>query len=202
MIFLSLRRRIINLSSIAHGSWTKRAFLVAQMLRNLPAMQETWVWSLGWEDQWRREWLSTPPFLLGEFRGQRSLVGYSPCGGKELDMTKHSTWELNDLLNLLYSIQGKFLPIQIPQWLPILLYIKCYSIFQWYIKSYRCCPLAIFLKFLCFPFYWLCSRPIIFLAVYWLNCGLLSQSFPYNIFSSWKSFMYIHACRYSYNKLL
>ena len=26
------------------------AFLVTQKLRNLPAMQETWVWSLGWED--------------------------------------------------------------------------------------------------------------------------------------------------------
>ena len=27
-----------------------RAFLVAQMVKNLPAMQETWVRSLGWED--------------------------------------------------------------------------------------------------------------------------------------------------------
>ena len=27
-----------------------RASLVAQMVKNLPAMQETWVWSLGWED--------------------------------------------------------------------------------------------------------------------------------------------------------
>ena len=24
--------------------------LVAQMVKNLPAMQETWVWPLGWED--------------------------------------------------------------------------------------------------------------------------------------------------------
>ena len=28
----------------------KSAPLVAQMVKNLPAMQETWVWSLGWED--------------------------------------------------------------------------------------------------------------------------------------------------------
>ena len=28
-------------------SW---AFLVAQVVKNVPAMQETWVWSLGWED--------------------------------------------------------------------------------------------------------------------------------------------------------
>ena len=27
-----------------------RGSLVAQMVENLPAMQETWVWSLGWED--------------------------------------------------------------------------------------------------------------------------------------------------------
>ena len=27
-----------------------RAFLVAQMIKNPPAMQETWVQSLGWED--------------------------------------------------------------------------------------------------------------------------------------------------------
>ena len=28
------------------------------MVKNLPAMQETQVWSMGWEDPWRREWLS------------------------------------------------------------------------------------------------------------------------------------------------
>ena len=27
-----------------------RAFLVAQTVKNVPAMQETWVRSLGWED--------------------------------------------------------------------------------------------------------------------------------------------------------
>ena len=37
---------------------------------------------------WRRTWQPTPVFLPGEFHGQRSLVGYSPWGCKELDMTK------------------------------------------------------------------------------------------------------------------
>ena len=36
----------------------------------------------------RREWLSTPVFLLGEFHGQRNLVGYSPWGLTESDMTE------------------------------------------------------------------------------------------------------------------
>ena len=31
--------------------------------------------------------LSTPVFLLGKFHGQRSLVGYTPWGHKESDMT-------------------------------------------------------------------------------------------------------------------
>ena len=40
---------------------------------------------------WRKEWLPTPVFLLGEFLGQRSLVGYSPQGHKQSDMTKWLT---------------------------------------------------------------------------------------------------------------
>jgi len=37
---------------------------------------------------WRRAWQPTPVFLPGEFRGQRSLVGYSPWGCKESDVTE------------------------------------------------------------------------------------------------------------------
>ena len=34
---------------------------------------------------WRRSWQLTPVFLPGNSHGQRSLAGYSPWGGKELD---------------------------------------------------------------------------------------------------------------------
>ena len=47
---------------------------MAQLVKNLPTMQETPVRSLDWED---------PPgesFLSEEFRGQRSLAGCSPRG--------------------------------------------------------------------------------------------------------------------------
>ena len=64
------------------------ASLVAQMIKNLPAMQETQVRSLGQEDPWRREWQPTSVLLPGEFYGQRSLEGYSPWGHKELDTTE------------------------------------------------------------------------------------------------------------------
>ena len=39
-------------------------------------------------DPWRRKWQSTPVFLPGESHGQRGLVGYSPWGCKESDMTE------------------------------------------------------------------------------------------------------------------
>ena len=34
----------------------------------------------------------TPVFMPGEFYGQRSLVGYNPCGHKELDTTEPLQW--------------------------------------------------------------------------------------------------------------
>ena len=37
---------------------------------------------------WRRAWQPIPVFLPGESHGQRSLVGNSPKGCKESDMTK------------------------------------------------------------------------------------------------------------------
>ena len=58
---------------------------MAQMVKNLPAMQETRVRFLGWEDPLEKKWLPTPVFLPGEFHRQRSLEGYSPWGHKESD---------------------------------------------------------------------------------------------------------------------
>ena len=66
--------------------WFK-ASLVAQMVKNLPAVQETRVPSWVGKIPWRREWLPTP-VLPGESHGQRSLVGYSLQGRKESDRTE------------------------------------------------------------------------------------------------------------------
>ena len=48
------------------------------MVKNLPAMRETQVQSLGQEDPPEKEMALTPVFLLGKSHGWRSLVGYSP----------------------------------------------------------------------------------------------------------------------------
>ena len=56
--------------------------------RNLPAKQETRVQSLGWKNPPGVGHGGSPVFLPGEFHGQRSLVGYSPQGWKEVDTTE------------------------------------------------------------------------------------------------------------------
>ena len=61
---------------------------MAQMVKNLRAMQETRVRSLGQQNPWRREWQPTLVFLPGEFYGQRSLAGYNLLSCKDLDMTE------------------------------------------------------------------------------------------------------------------
>ena len=65
-----------------------RASLVAQMVKHLSAMQETWVQSLGWEDPLEKEMVAHPVFLPGKSHGPWSLVGYRPWDRKESDTTE------------------------------------------------------------------------------------------------------------------
>ena len=51
-----------------------RASLVAQMVKNLPTMLETWVQSLGCEDPLKKGTATPPVFWPGEFHGQRGLA--------------------------------------------------------------------------------------------------------------------------------
>ena len=61
------------------------------MVKNLPAVQEVWVSSLGWEDPLEKGMATHSSIRVGEFHGQRSLAGYSPWAHKELDMTEQLT---------------------------------------------------------------------------------------------------------------
>ena len=64
---------------------------MAQVVKNLPAIQETCFKSLGWGDPLEKGMATTPIFLPGEFQGQRSLAGYSPWGCRELHTTGRLT---------------------------------------------------------------------------------------------------------------
>jgi len=66
------------------------ASLVALMVKNLLAVWETQVLSLGWEDPLEKGMATD---LSREFHGQRNLVSYSPWGHKELDMTEQLSTE-------------------------------------------------------------------------------------------------------------
>ena len=63
-----------------------RASEVVPVVKNPPARRHgfnPWVTKI----PWRRKWQPTPVLLPGKAHGQRSLVGYSPWGRKELDTT-------------------------------------------------------------------------------------------------------------------
>ena len=65
------------------GGMIYRASLVAQLVKNPPAMQAPWVQSLVRKFPWRRDQLPTPVFWPGEFHGL-----YSLWGSKESDTTE------------------------------------------------------------------------------------------------------------------
>ena len=94
-----------------------RASLVVQMVKNLPAVQETQVRSLCQEDPLKKGMAahsSIPAFWKSS--GQRSLVGYSSWGCKESDMTKRLalsyTFSYMILLKLFNLLLLQFLHIQ------------------------------------------------------------------------------------------
>ena len=62
--------------------------IVTQTVSSRPEMWETWVWSLGWEDPWRRKWQPMLLFLPGKSHEWSRLEGYSPWGCKEWDTTE------------------------------------------------------------------------------------------------------------------
>ena len=65
---------------------------MTETVKNMPVMQETRVRFLSQEDPLEKGMaVSTPVLLSGESHGQRSVVGYSPRGHKELDVTEQLT---------------------------------------------------------------------------------------------------------------
>ena len=76
------------------------------MVKSPPAMQETWVWSLDWEDLLEKG-TTTPGFWSEEFHEQRSLMGYNPWCHKELDMTEWLSLSLNIYKYMFISVMDK-----------------------------------------------------------------------------------------------
>ena len=81
------------------------ASLVAQTVKRLPTMRETWVRSWIGKIPWRRKWQPTPVFLPGKSHGLRSLVGYSPRGRKESDTTERLHFHFHTSIDKNHVIQ-------------------------------------------------------------------------------------------------
>ena len=63
------------------------ASLVAQMVKNLPAMQETWVQSLGWEDPLEKEMAIHSSILAWKIPWTEEPGGLQSMGLQESDTT-------------------------------------------------------------------------------------------------------------------
>ena len=84
------------------------AFLIAQLVKNPPAMQETWVQSLGWEVTLEKRKATHSVFWPGEFHGL-----YSPWGHQESDITEHLSLRfIQGLVNILAHM---FCPLRGPE---------------------------------------------------------------------------------------
>ena len=65
-------------------SW---ASLVAQLVKNLPAMLEAWVQSLGWEDPLEKEMATHSSILAWKISWTKEPGGLQSMGSQESDMT-------------------------------------------------------------------------------------------------------------------
>ena len=80
-ITLLTKVREVRVKGFPGNASEERAF---QCKRRKRCEFDPWVGKI----PWRGAWQPTPVFLPGESHGQRSLVGYSPQGCKELDTTE------------------------------------------------------------------------------------------------------------------
>ena len=83
-----------------------RASLVAQMVKDPPAIWETWVWSLGWEDLLEKGTVTHSSTLACGVPWIESLTGYSLWGHRESDMTRRLS------LSYLFSSRKQNVPLQ------------------------------------------------------------------------------------------
>ena len=90
-------------------NWTEQnryIFLkIAQTVKNLHAMQETWVWALGWDDPLEKGMATHSSILAWRIPWTEEPGGYSPWGCKE--------WDRTERLRLPLLLLQKYLPCNI-----------------------------------------------------------------------------------------
>ena len=86
-----------------------RAYLGAQLVKNLPAVWENWVWSLGWEDPQEKEMATHSSILAWRIPWTEELGGLQSTGRKESDMTERLHFHFHKLQRGKFKIHAMFL---------------------------------------------------------------------------------------------
>ena len=102
--------------SMGHEMWWINYFsfcppgsLVAQMVKNPPAMRDIWVQSLSWEDPLEKGMATHSSILAWEFYGQRSQVGYSPWGHRVWhDLATNIFFFISKSYEIYFTLQRMF----------------------------------------------------------------------------------------------
>ena len=113
-----------------------RASLVSQMVKNLPTIQETGVWSLGREDPLEKGMATHSSILAWRIPWSEEPEGYSPSGHKESDMTERLTLSL-DFAFVLINYPEAVSTIFLFEWgRPLdMMYCGCYITGLWMILT-------------------------------------------------------------------
>ena len=85
---------------------------MAQTIKNLPAMQETWVLCLGQEDPLEEEMLTHSSLLAWRIPWTEEPGGLQSTGSKELDTTKKDAYTLQTVLPLVPCIRMTGTPLK------------------------------------------------------------------------------------------
>ena len=88
-------------------TWCILASLVAQIVKHLPAMQETQVQSLSWEDPLEKKMATHSSIPAWKIPWRRILVGYSPWDCSQTQLSHFTSSVFNSILISLSSLDRK-----------------------------------------------------------------------------------------------
>ena len=90
------------------------ASLIAQLVKNLPAMQETWVRFLGWEDPLEKEMATHSSILAWRIPWTEEPGGLRSIGLQESDMTEQLNHQTMLILEIyIYTYTYTYIPLNI-----------------------------------------------------------------------------------------
>ena len=183
-ILISVHQDVIE-TLICIFLWSAWASLVAQLVKNPPAMRETWVRSLGWEGPLEKGMATHSSFLAQRIPMDRgawwdTLHGVAKSQAWLSDWAQHSTFSifpwvyLPPICLLWWNIFSNNLLI-----LVLAMYlICCYSVAQ--LCPTLCNPMDCSMPGLARPYYWVLKL----LSVFWILSSLADMWFANILFPS------------------